>query len=160
MGMNMRGWGELLGFIAISQCAGLVGSLFTFSAIPTWYATLTKPELTPPNWVFGPVWTTLFTLMGIAAFLVWKKGRRRKAIRAALMVFSAQLMLNSMWSVLFFGLEDPSAAFVEIVALWFTIVVMIFLFWKIHKTAAWLLAPYILWVTFAGYLNYSILLLN
>ena len=158
--MNMRGWGELLGFIAISQFAGVIGSLVTFPSIPSWYAGLVKPELAPPNWVFGPVWITLFTLMGIAAFLVWQKGRRRKATRPALMVFFAQLMLNSMWSVLFFGLQDPRAAFVEIVALWGAILAMILLFWRIHKTAAWLLIPYILWVTFAGYLNYAIWLLN
>ncbi|MFA6314856.1 MAG: TspO/MBR family protein [Candidatus Paceibacterota bacterium] len=146
--------------IIVSELAGIIGSVFTISAIPTWYATLTRPALNPPSWLFGPVWTTLYLLMGIAAFLVWNKGLDRKDVRKALAVFGLQLVLNAAWSIIFFGLHSPLWAFVDIAFMWFTIIWTMFLFYKISKPAMWLLLPYILWVSFAGYLNFMIWILN
>jgi tryptophan-rich sensory protein len=146
--------------IAICQLAGLIGVVFTASAIPTWYSTLAKPALNPPNWIFGPVWTMLYSLMGIAAFLVWKKGWERTDVRKALSVFGVQLILNSAWSIVFFTLQSPAWALVNIMAMWLAIVWTMILFSKLSRTAMWLLVPYILWVSFATYLNYSILMLN
>ncbi|MEN9649444.1 MAG: hypothetical protein RL094_411 [Candidatus Parcubacteria bacterium] len=151
---------KLVGAIIICELAGLIGSVFSISAIPTWYATLTKPTLNPPSWVFGPVWTTLYALMGIALFLVWKKGFDRYDVRKAISIFSLQLVLNAAWSIVFFGLQSPGWALVNIVAMWLAIVWTMTLFYKISKPAMWLLLPYILWVSFASYLNYSIWILN
>ena len=146
--------------IVISELAGVLGSLFTMPSIPTWYATLIKPALNPPSWVFGPVWTMLFILMGIAAFLVWKRGLNRKDVKIALIVFIGQLALNALWSIIFFGLHNPGIAFIEIIFLWLAILATIIVFSKISRPAAWLLLPYIIWVSFAAYLNYSIRILN
>lgn len=146
--------------IIVSQMAGIIGAVFTSSAIPVWYAGLVRPEFAPPNWVFGPVWTTLFAMMGVAAFLVWKKGLGRKDVRLALGVFGGQLVLNTLWSILFFGLQSPGAALIEIGVLWLAILATIIVFYRISKPAAWLLVPYILWVSFASFLNYSIWALN
>lgn len=151
---------KLLIAIGISELAGIIGSVFTVSAIPVWYGTLQKPALNPPAWIFGPVWTTLYLLMGIAAFLIWKKGLDRKDVKIALAIFISQLLLNALWSIMFFGLRNPGVALVEIVVLWAAIVYTILSFLKISRTAAYLLAPYIIWVSFAAYLNYSIWILN
>lgn len=151
---------RLLGFIAICQLAGLIGALFTFSAIPSWYAYLDKPPFSPPNYLFGPVWTILYTLMGISAYLIYKKGLKKKEVKSALKVFAAQLILNSLWSIFFFGLRNPELAFAEIILMLATIVVTILRFNKISKTAAYLLIPYLLLVSFASILNLSIALLN
>ena len=151
---------KLILAIIICQAAGLIGALFTRSAIPDWYAFLTKPELAPPNWIFAPVWTTLYLLMGIAAFLVWKRGLDRTDVRLALSIFTVQLVLNTLWSIIFFGLRAPGWAFIEIALMWVAILASIIAFSRISKTAAWLLVPYILWVSFAAYLNYSIYILN
>jgi len=147
---------KLLIAIGVSLGAGVIGSFFTAPSIASWYVTLSKPTFTPPAWVFGPVWTTLFVLMGIAAFLVWKKGWGRVDVKIALGIFIGQLVLNTLWSIIFFGLHAPGAALIEIIFLWFAILGTIVAFAKISKLAAWLLVPYILWVTFAGYLNFSI----
>lgn len=147
-------------FIIIAELAGVIGSFFTTPSIAGWYAGIIKPELNPPAWVFGPVWTTLFVLMGIAAFLVWKKGYDRKDVKLALNIFYGQLILNTLWSIIFFGLHSPGGAFIEIIFLWLAILATIIAFAKISRPAAWLLLPYILWVSFAGYLNYSIWQLN
>ena len=125
-----------------------------------WYDMLYKPALNPPDWVFSPAWTILYILMGIAAFLVWKKRGEHKEIKTALAIFGIQLFLNIIWSIIFFTLHSPFWAFVDLIALWLAIVITIFYFYKISKPAAFLLIPYILWVTFAGYLNYSIWVLN
>lgn len=146
--------------IVIAQLAGIIGSLYTFNSIPTWYATLVRPEIAPPNWVFGPVWTTLYVLMGISAYIIWSKGYSDKKVKIALYVYLGQLLLNALWSILFFGLQDIRSAFIEIIALWIMIALNIFLFGKISKTAGYLLIPYILWVSFASYLNYSFMILN
>jgi benzodiazapine receptor len=145
------------GFVAILICeaAGLIGTIFTSDSISTWYTTITKPSFNPPNWIFGPVWTTLFALMGVALYLVWKQRNRK-----ALYIFGAQLVLNILWSVIFFGLHSPMWAFVEIVILWLMILWTILTFYKINKVAAYLLVPYILWVSFASVLNFAIWRLN
>jgi len=153
--MNKKKWIQLAVAIIICELAGIIGSIFTSPAIGEWYATLLKPDLAPPNWVFAPVWTTLFLMMGIALFLVWQKNWNTKEKRLALLVFALQLSLNVLWSALFFGQRDPAAAFTEIIFLWLAIVFTIDVFAKISKPAAWLLVPYLLWVTFAAYLNYS-----
>ena len=158
--MKNKNWIALIGFIVLSQLAGGIGALFTTSAIPTWYAGITKPVFSPPNWVFGPVWTTLYLLMGISAFLVWQYGIKKKDVRTALTVFCVQLVLNSLWSIIFFGYQNPGAAFIEIILLWLSIFATMALFYKISKPASYLLLPYIAWVSFAGFLNYSIYSLN
>lgn len=145
--------------IVITELAGVIGGLFTAQAIPDWYVTLAKPEWTPPNWLFGPVWIVLYALMGVAAFLVWKK-RNVKPVGIALGVFAAQLALNLAWSLIFFGWRNPGLAFVEIVVLWLAIVWTAATFYKVSKPAAWLLLPYLLWVSFAACLNYAIWMLN
>lgn len=151
---------KLVFAIVLSEIAGIVGSLFTAPSIPTWYVTLARPEFSPPNWVFAPVWTTLFALMGIAAYLVWIKGLDQKNVKTALSIFIFQLILNTLWSIIFFGMQSPGAAFIEIIVLWFAILATIVTFAKISRVAAWLLVPYIVWVSFAGYLNYFIWILN
>lgn len=159
-------------FVAIVVCelAGIIGSIFTIPAIPGWYAGLVKPALNPPAWVFAPVWTTLFALMGISFWLVWKKldhpwwaifkKTNDRRVRFALGLFIVQLILNILWSVLFFGWQNPGAAFIEIVFLWLAIVATIISFARVSKPAAWLLAPYLIWVSFASYLTYALFVLN
>ncbi len=158
--MKLNNAAKLAIAIVVSEGAGAIGSVFTVSAIPNWYVGLAKPALNPPGWIFAPVWTTLYALMGIAAFLVWKKGLEKKEVKAAIAAFSVQLFLNAIWSILFFGLHDPLFAFVDIVFLWIAILWTIIAFYKISRAAAYLLFPYLLWVTFAAYLNYSIWYLN
>jgi benzodiazapine receptor len=151
---------KLITSIVICQLAGVIGAIFTTSAISTWYATLKKPAFTPPNWVFSPVWITLFVLMGIAAFLVWNKGLSDQRVKTALSIFVAQLILNVAWSVMFFGLRSPLAGLVEIAVLWIAILLSILYFFKVSNIAGILLLPYILWVSFAAILNFSIWRLN
>jgi translocator protein len=158
--MNISSFLKLALCIALSQAAGLIGSFFTVSAIDSWYKTLARPEFAPPNWVFAPIWTTLYFLMGIAAFLVWQKGLEKKEVKIALSIFGIQLILNALWSIIFFGLQSPGWAFVEIIFLWIAIGATIVTFAKISKAAAWFLVPYILWVSFAAYLNFMIFWLN
>lgn len=126
-----------------------------------WYAELVKPALNPSAWVFGPVWTTLYALMGVALWLIWIKAAAEPvARRRALSVFSIQLFLNAIWSIIFFGLKNPGWALIDIILLWFVIVWTMFVFYKISRLTAYLLVPYILWVSFASYPNYSIWILN
>ena len=158
--MKLPSFFKLIIAIVVCELAGGIGSLVTISAIPTWYAALAKPALNPPSWIFGPVWTTLYLLMGIAAFLVWKQGWDRRDVRKALAVFGLQLVLNAVWSIIFFGLHSPLWALVDLVAMWLAIVWTMTLFYRISKPAMWLLLPYVLWVSFAAYLNYSIWILN
>ncbi|MBP7805139.1 MAG: tryptophan-rich sensory protein [Candidatus Pacebacteria bacterium] len=156
----MRNIFKLAVSIGAPLLAGGIGSLFTASSLDVWYMSLLKPSLNPPGWVFGPVWTTLFVLMGSAAFLIWKKAEKNRQARTALIIFGIQLILNVFWSILFFGLQSPGGAFIEIIFLWVSILCTIIAFAKISKLAAWLLVPYIIWVSFAGYLNYWIYALN
>ena len=151
---------KLIVSLVICQCAGLIGSIFTTAAIPTWYATLEKPPFTPPNWLFAPAWATLYVLMGIAAFLVWRKGLNHEGAKLALMIFLIQLVLNALWSVVFFGLESPLAGIIVILMLWVAILFTILNFFRLSMVAGLLLLPYILWVSFAAILNISIWLLN
>lgn len=158
--MKARQGIELVTAIIICEAAGLLGSVFTFSVIPTWYASLVKPPLNPPSWIFGPVWTTLYALMAIAAFLVWQKRAQEKKADEALRVFALQLTLNALWSILFFGMQRPGLAFLEIILMWLAIVWTMIMFYRISKPAAYLLVPYILWVSFASYLNFALWFLN
>lgn len=151
---------KLIFSIAICQLAGFIGSIFTSPSIPTWYASLNKPVFNPPSWIFAPVWTTLFFLMGVSLYLVWEKGLKEKKVKIALGFFSAQLLLNVLWSVIFFGLQQPLYAFIEIIILWTAILLTILKFYKISKPAAYLLMPYTLWVGFAAVLNYSLWMIN
>lgn len=143
-----------LTFIAAS-----VGSVFTFKSISTWYITLNKPFFNPPNWIFSPVWTALYILMGLSLYLVWisKKSLIQKK---GMNYFFIQLALNTLWSILFFGLQNPLIAFLEIVVLWYFIYLTIKYFSKVNKTSAYLLYPYLAWVSFASLLNLSIVILN
>jgi tryptophan-rich sensory protein len=154
--------------IAIPLIAGVIGSIFTSESVSTWYQTIEKPAFSPPDWLFGPVWTTLYVLMGISLFLVWRattststfpKDRRREKI-AAFIAFGSQLILNVLWSFIFFGLRSPQLAFAEIVILLISIVVTIVIFYKISRLAAVLMIPYAGWVAFASLLNLQIWLLN
>lgn len=159
-----RNWLVLIGFMALSLSAGALGSFYTMLAIPEWYASLARPEFAPPDWLFGPVWTTLYLLMGVAAYLVWSSSARAAARparrKAALELFLLQLILNAEWSIIFFGLRSPGWALVEIVLLWVAILATLLAFARISRPAAWLLAPYLAWVSFAAYLNYTIWILN
>jgi tryptophan-rich sensory protein len=151
---------KLIVSILICLGAGVAGSVFTTPRIPAWYAGLAKPALTPPSWVFGPVWTTLFLLMGIALFLVWREGLESPEVRQGVLLFALQLFFNVAWSGLFFGLQSPAAGLAGIVILWALIVATLLRFWKISRTAGALLIPYLLWVTIAANLNYGIMVLN
>jgi tryptophan-rich sensory protein len=146
----------LAGWILASLSAGLIGSQFRPGE---WYAGLTKPSWTPPSWVFAPVWSTLYLLMGIAAWLVWRRGGWARQ-RTPLMLFSAQLILNAGWSWIFFGLHEPGWAFLEIILLAVAILLTLRNFAKISQAAAWLLAPYLVWVGFASALNFAVWKMN
>jgi translocator protein len=152
--------------IIIPQLFGVIGSLFTVPSIPNWYVNLSKPTFNPPAWIFAPVWTILFIMMGVAAFLIWSahdktsERQEKMAAKLALVIFIVQLALNAFWSIIFFGMHNPGGALVEIVFLWLAILATIIAFFKISKPAAWLLVPYILWVSFASFLNFSIWQLN
>ena len=149
--------------ILICLAAGIIGSAFTMPAIAGWYATLAKPAFSPPNWLFGPAWTVLYILMGASLYLVWSKNSTLKEAKwksIAIRAFALQLILNVAWSVLFFGLHSPALGFVGIVALWISIAATMRLFRKIDRKAFWLLVPYILWVSFAAMLNFSVWMMN
>lgn len=146
--------------ILICQGAGFLGSLATTPSIATWYKTLAKPSFSPPNAVFGPVWITLYLMMSIALFLVWKQGGATKGVKPALIIFFVQLALNTLWSILFFGLHQPMWAFFEIVILWLFILLTLIVFWRLSRAAGLLLLPYLLWVSFASALNFAIWRLN
>lgn len=146
--------------IVVCQLAGVIGSIFTTPAIPGWYASLKKPAFSPPNWLFGPVWITLFLLMGISLFIVWRKGVDTPYVRSGLIVFGIQLVFNVLWSIAFFGMRSPFAGLLIIVILWIAILLTIIQFSKVSELAAALLIPYIVWVSFATILNISLYLLN
>lgn len=150
----------LLFSIGVCFLAAAVGSAFTTGAIDTWYSTLNKPFFSPPNWVFGPVWTLLYLMMGVSLYIFWNTKTNAKEKRLGLSLFFVQLVLNVFWSILFFGLESPTAAFIGIILLWFAIFLTIKNFLQLSKVAGWLLIPYLAWVSFATVLNLSIVLLN
>jgi tryptophan-rich sensory protein len=153
-------WFPLLGWIALCEAAGIVGSFFTVSAIPTWYATLARPSFSPPNWVFGPVWTVLYMLMGIAVYRVWRLGMHKPAVKTAVSLFIVHLFFNAIWSILFFGAKNIPLAFVDITVIWVTLIYIIFRFEKLDRASAYLLLPYLAWISFATVLNYNYWLLN
>lgn len=142
------------------QAVGFLGSFFTLSAIPSWYARLVKPPLNPPNQIFGPVWIILYLLMAISVYLIWEKGRDKQEIKVALELFALQLFLNAVWSPIFFGVKEPMAGLLVIILLWITLLETIVKFAKISTAAGALLIPYILWISFAVYLNAGIWWLN
>jgi tryptophan-rich sensory protein len=154
-------WLVLVLSIAIAELAGVIGSLATIPAIPSWYAYLAKPSFNPPNWLFGPVWTLLYALMGTAAYLVWREHSKNKSAKHFFQLYFIQLVLNIAWSLVFFGLHDLLLAFVVIIFLWTFIAQMLRATYELKlKSATYLLWPYLAWVTFAAILNLAILLLN
>jgi translocator protein len=146
-------------WMALCVSVGLAGGLVTASSVATWYPTLNKPPWTPPGAVFGPVWTALYAMMGVAAWRVWRQGAS-PARRMALTLFAIQLTLNSLWSSLFFGLRRPDMALVDIVLLWVAIMATVVVFWRRARWAGALLLPYLGWVSFATALNAAIWQLN
>ena len=160
--MKKINYKKLLISLAIPQLAGLLGSVANFSSIGTWYVTLEKPVFNPPNWIFGPVWTLLFLLMGVALYLVWDHRVifHKHKVDHAIEVFLLQMILNVLWSWLFFGAKMPLWAFGEIVILWGAILWNIIVFYRVRKWAGYLLIPYIVWVSFAIVLNFSLWWLN
>jgi len=150
---------KLVASVILCQIAGFLGSLFTTPAIPTWYAALKKPFFTPPNWIFSPVWISLFILMGISLFFVWRR-QGHPQFNKALIFFFVQLILNVLWSLAFFGLRLPLLGFIDIILLWIAILLTIQNFLKVSKFAGVLLLPYLLWVSFATLLNLSLWVQN
>lgn len=146
--------------VVACELVGIFSTPFTISAISTWYVFLNKPFFSPPNWIFGPVWTLLYFLMGVSAFLIWKKGLKNKKVKKALSYFLIQLFFNFLWSFLFFGLRSPFMGLFDIILLLGSIVITIIAFYKISKFAAYLLIPYLVWVSFATVLNIAIVVLN
>ncbi|RZK58123.1 MAG: tryptophan-rich sensory protein [Pedobacter sp.] len=146
--------------LLIPLAIGAIGGFLTFESVRTWYTTLNKPSFNPPNWIFGPVWTTLYILMGISSYLVWQKRKIVSGYSWAAGVYFLQLLLNLMWSYLFFYQQQIGFALVEICILLVTIIVNAFIFYRINKISGLLFIPYILWVSFASYLTYSIFILN
>ena len=157
---SLRSAGLLILCIVIPLLAGMIGSLFTMTAITTWYAGLQKPFFTPPDWVFFPVWTALYILMGVSLYLVLQNGLEKRAVRHAVAVFSAQLVVNALWSFAFFGMQSPLNGLITILVLLALVITTIVLFWRISKPAAVLLVPYVFWVCVATALNTMILVLN
>ncbi len=159
--MKLNNIAKLVICCAVPILVGAAGSLFTTAdTLNNWYAKLNKPAFNPPDWVFGPVWTTLYLMMGLAAFLVWRKGLDKKAVRNALLCFLVQLAFNALWSPLFFGLRSPGLALIDIMLLQLAIIATLICFEEISIPATLLLVPYLLWVSFAAIVNLSIYFLN
>lgn len=159
-GFSVREITKLIGSILVVFLAGSVGTLATISELTTWYTSLAKPIWTPPNWAFGPIWSTLYVLMGIALFLVWIQGLERRDVKLAILIFAVQLVLNILWSVVFFGMHSIFGGLILILILWIAIFANIIAFYVISRPAGLLLIPYLIWVSIASYLNYSVFLLN
>ncbi len=147
---------------AVVSCIvlGSLGGIVTITGPGSWYALLAKPAFSPPGWLFAPVWTLLFILMGISLWMVWNKGAGRRNVRIALGIFAVQFAFNIAWSFLFFGMQSPFLGLVDILILWVLILATIVCFYRVQRTAAYLLIPYILWVSFASFLNYTIYVMN
>lgn len=156
----MKNWLKFIISVVGCELVGLLGTPFTISAIPNWYATLTKPFFAPPNWLFGPVWIILYFLMGVSFFLIWRQGCKNKKVKTAALYFLAQLALNFIWSPIFFGLRAPLLGLIVIAAMWVYIIMTIRKFYPLSSSAAYLLLPYLLWVSFATVLNAAIVILN
>ena len=158
--ITIRTYPKLAAAILFCLIAGSLGSLVTINGPGSWYATLQKPFFAPPNWVFAPVWITLFILMGIALYLVWQCGTDNREVKIALGIFGVQFALNVIWSFLFFGLESSLLGFIDIILLWVMIVVTIRAFYRVKKSAAYLLIPYLAWVSLASALNGAVYFMN
>lgn len=150
-------WLVLAGFILVPLAVGMIGGLATAPSIESWYRTIAKPDWTPPDWVFGPVWTILYIMMGVAAWLVWKT---RDRVAPAMALFGVQLALNLAWSLLFFGARSPGLALIEVVFLWTSVLLTMLAFFGRQSTAGWLFVPYLAWVSFAAMLNFAIWSMN
>ncbi len=146
--------------LALPQLAGIIGSFFTAPAISTWYATLQKPSFNPPNWLFAPAWTAIYILMGISLYLVWQKIDKDKRTKTELWIFWIHLFFNAIWSLVFFGLQNLGLAFFNLLIIWIMIIILMIRFWKFNRWATYLLIPYLLWVSFAGFLNGFLWYLN
>jgi len=151
---------KLLASLVVCQIAGFIGAVFTTPSISTWYATLEKPALNPPNYLFGPVWTFLFIAMGVALFLIWARAKNDKEKKLAIILFFIQLFFNIMWSIVFFGLHSPLLAIFVIIILLVLIIATTIKFFRLSEAAGILMIPYILWVGFATILNIAIYFLN
>lgn len=158
--ISMKDLPKIIVSVIGCELVGLLGTPFTISAIPTWYATLNKPFFSPPNWLFGPVWTLLYFLMGVSFYLIWKQGWQKKKIKTAGQYFLAQLAANFVWSPIFFGLRAPGFALIVILAMLVLIIQTMKKFYPLSRTAFFLLVPYVLWVSFATLLNAAIVVLN
>lgn len=150
---------SLIVFLAVCLLAGYTGSRYTFLSVKTWYTTIKKPSWNPPNGVFASVWTLLYIMMAVSAWMVWEKAPGAPS-RGPMLLFALQLLLNVAWSAIFFGMRDIRAAFKEIMALWLAVTATMVVFWSITPLAGALFVPYVLWVSFAAYLNYTIYKLN
>jgi benzodiazapine receptor len=157
--MNKSQIFKLLASLALPLVLGAIAGLFTAEAVPEWYETLNRPPFNPPNWLFGPVWTTLYILLGISLFLIWKQSASKER-NLAIFVFLLQQALNFGWSFIFFYFNMIGFALIEIILLWISIIIMLVLFYKIKPMAAYINIPYLIWVTFATILNASYYLLN
>lgn len=146
--------------LALAYSVAFAGSLFTAGAVDTWYATLAKPDLNPPSWVFGPVWTVLYALMAVAAWRIYERRKENRRALQDLVVYAVHLVLNAFWSVAFFGLHTPALALGVIAVLWIFIAYLAVRFYRTDAVAGYLLLPYLVWVSFASYLNYIIWMLN
>jgi len=157
--MNKSNITKLIISITLPLVLGIIVGMFTSQSVPDWYSTLNRPSFNPPNWIFGPVWTILYILMGISFFVIWKQ-EASKARTLAISIFFLQLLLNFAWSFIFFYFNMIGLALVEIVLLWFSNMFMLVLFYKIKPMASYINIPYLLWVTFATVLNASYSFLN
>ena len=158
--LTLRDLRTLISAIVVCEGAGGVGAVVTSRAVTTWYPTLRKPAFNPPSGIFAPVWTLLYALMGVALCLTWRRRPLDARAAPALRLFTLQLLLNALWSVIFFGLKSPRSAFIEIVVLWAAIILTIRAMYPVSRLGAVLLLPYLLWVSFAGLLNLAIWRLN
>ncbi|MBF0388094.1 MAG: tryptophan-rich sensory protein [Candidatus Omnitrophica bacterium] len=158
--MSRPHWLKLIAALILPQAAGAIGGFFSATNVPTWYPTLLKPSFTPPGWIFGPVWGMLYLMMGVAFFFVLISEQSKDKVRFAAGLFCVHLLLNTLWSILFFGMRNPFLAFIDIIVLWLMITALFFIFWRIRRLAGALMIPYWLWVSFAGVLNYSIWRMN
>jgi len=156
---DRESWLSLIPFVVVCFLAAAIGALATNSSVKTWYPQLRLPEWTPPNWLFGPVWTALYLMMALSAWLAWRSSNSGVP-RFALILFGIQLVLNALWSVIFFGLRKIGPAFAEVLLLWMMLIATAVAFLPLSLLAAWLLIPYIAWVGFASYLNYRIWQMN
>ena len=151
---------KLIICIVVCEGVGIIAGIATSKSIGEWYLYLNKPSFNPPNWIFGPVWTLLYLMMGISVYLIWKEGINFDGVNTAIVVFAVHLIINGLWSFVFFLWKSTGWGLVVILTLWLLIVICIILFYKINSTSAILLIPYLLWVSFASVLNWSLWKLN